>query len=108
MKRSKPRTASRLSWWQSAMARSHRKYTNYGCRCLCRPHRGQHSVSTDESAPNLGAVGPPDAIFPECHLLKRAISRRACHARLWREEHIDTPREQVTDSQHKEPLPAED
>ena len=62
----------------------------------------------DESAPNLGPVGPHDSIFPECHLLKRAISRRACHARLWREEHIDTAREQVTDSQRKEPLPAED
>ena len=26
----------------------------------------------------------------ECHLLRRAISRRACQARLWREMEIDT------------------
>ena len=26
----------------------------------------------------------------DCHLQRRAISRRACHALLWREMHVDT------------------
>ena len=46
----------------------------------------------------LGLVGPNDPIVTtpnslqmgECHLLRRAISRRACHARLQGEVHIDT------------------
>jgi hypothetical protein len=28
--------------------------------------------------------------FTDCQLLRRAISRRACQARLWREEQVDT------------------
>jgi hypothetical protein len=62
----------------------------------------------DESAPDLGQVGTHDRIFAECHLLKRAISRRACQARLRREEYIDTAPEQEADSRRKEPLRAED
>jgi hypothetical protein len=64
-------------------------------------------ASAYESAPNLGPVVPHDPILAECHLLKRAIARRACQARLRREEYIDTAPEQATDSQRKEAFPAE-
>jgi hypothetical protein len=47
-------------------------------------------VRSDDSTQNLGAVGPHEPILTECHPLKRAISRRACQARLWRGVHIDT------------------
>jgi hypothetical protein len=39
--------------------------------------------------PILTTVGQAD-LQNECHLQRRAISRRACHARLWREMNIDT------------------
>ena len=39
--------------------------------------------------PILTTVGQADLQI-ECHLQRRAISRRACQARLWREMHIDT------------------
>jgi hypothetical protein len=55
------------------------------------------------SAQNLGAVGPHEPILAtvgqadlnpwqmgECRLQRRAISRRACQASLWRGAHIDT------------------
>ena len=59
-----------------------------------------------ESTQNLGqvghepiptTVGQTDLNSPqmgECHLLRRAISRRTCQARLWRGVHIDTAENQ--------------
>jgi hypothetical protein len=58
-----------------------------------------------DSAQALRSAEPHEFTFTECQALRRAISRRACQARLWREEHIDTARE---DSQRNEPLSAED
>ena len=55
----------------------------------------------------LRSAEPHEFTFTECQALRRAISRRACQARLWRAP-FDTAREQATDSQRKEPLPAED
>jgi hypothetical protein len=56
------------------------------------------SASGEESAevrhpPIPTKVGQADLNpqqMDECHLQRRAISRRACQARLWREMHIDT------------------
>ena len=45
---------------------------------------------SDDSAHNLRAVRPHEPILAECHLLKRAISRHTCQARLERGMHIDT------------------
>jgi hypothetical protein len=39
---------------------------------------------------NLGQVAPHAPTLTDCRLLKRAISRRACQARLWREMQVDT------------------
>ena len=39
--------------------------------------------------PILTTVGQANLQI-ECHLQRRAISRCACHARLWREMNIDT------------------
>jgi hypothetical protein len=44
----------------------------------------------DESSPSAGSAPPQASVFADCKLLRRAISRRACQARLWREEHVDT------------------
>jgi hypothetical protein len=43
----------------------------------------------DESAQNLRPM-PQQSALAECHLLRRAVSRRACQARLWRGVRIDT------------------
>ena len=43
-----------------------------------------------ESAQSLAAIGLHAPSLTECRLLKRAISRRACQARLWREEPVET------------------
>jgi hypothetical protein len=51
---------------------------------------GSIPARSDDSAQNLGAVGPHEPSATECHLLRRAMSRRACQARLWRGLHIDT------------------
>jgi hypothetical protein len=40
--------------------------------------------------PILTTVGQADLKLGECHLRRRAISRRACQARLRDELHIDT------------------
>jgi hypothetical protein len=44
----------------------------------------------EESSQSAGAALPQASVFTECHALRRAISRRACQARLWREERVDT------------------
>jgi hypothetical protein len=44
----------------------------------------------DESAKSLEPAGPHAPILTECHMLRRAISRHACQARLWRIEQIKT------------------
>ena len=36
------------------------------------------------------AALPQASVFTDCQVLRRAISRRACQARLWREEQVDT------------------
>jgi hypothetical protein len=41
-----------------------------------------------ESGPAVVGVHAPS--LTECRLLKRAISRRACQARLWREAPVET------------------
>ena len=64
-------------------------------------------ASADHSAANLEQVVPHDPILAECHLLKRAISRRPCQVRLRREEYIDIAPEQVTEPQRNEAFPAE-
>ena len=43
-----------------------------------------------ELTQNLGQVAPHAPTLADCRLLKRAISRRACQARLWREMQVDT------------------
>ena len=43
-----------------------------------------------ESGQGQAAVGLHAPSLTECHLLKRAISRRACQARLWREAPVET------------------
>ena len=40
--------------------------------------------------PLLTTARQADLNLGECHLQRRAISRRACQARLWREMQIDT------------------
>ena len=44
----------------------------------------------DESSKSAGSAPPQASVFTECQLLRRAISRRACQARPWREERVDT------------------
>ncbi len=44
----------------------------------------------DESSQRAGSAPPQASVFTDCQLLRRAISRRACQARLWREEQVDT------------------
>lgn len=56
------------------------------------------SARADQLARNQGPVWPHEATLAvpnaqqvgECHLLRRAISRRACQARLLPSEQIDT------------------
>ena len=43
----------------------------------------------DESSQSARSA-PQSSIFTDCQVLRRAISRRACQARLWREEQVDT------------------
>ena len=45
---------------------------------------------TGESSQSAGSAPPQASAFSDCKLLRRAISRRACQARLWREEQVDT------------------
>ena len=44
----------------------------------------------DESSKSAGLAAPQASVFTDCQVLRRAISRRACQARLWREEQVDT------------------
>ena len=44
----------------------------------------------EESSQGARSALPQAPVFTDCHALRRAISRRACHARLWREEQVDT------------------
>jgi hypothetical protein len=44
----------------------------------------------DESSQSAGSALPQASVFTDCQVLRRAISRRACQARLWREEQVDT------------------
>ena len=44
----------------------------------------------DESSKSAGSALPQAPVFTDCQVLRRAISRRACQARLWREEQVDT------------------
>lgn len=53
------------------------------------PARAEESAQ-GRHQPILTTVGQADLQMGECHLQRRAISRRACQARLWREMHIDT------------------
>jgi hypothetical protein len=43
-----------------------------------------------ESGQRQAAIGLHAPSLGECRLLKRAISRRACQARLWREAPVET------------------
>ena len=43
-----------------------------------------------ESGQGQAAIGLHAPSLTECHLFKRAISRRACQARLWREAPVET------------------
>ena len=43
----------------------------------------------DESSQSAGSAPPQASVFKDCQLLRRAISRRACQARLLREEQVD-------------------
>ena len=43
----------------------------------------------DEKVATLERAGPHEAAVAECHLLERAISRRACRARLERAIYTD-------------------
>ena len=43
-----------------------------------------------ESGQRQAAVGLHAPSLTECRLLKRAISRRACQARLWRDAPVET------------------
>jgi hypothetical protein len=43
-----------------------------------------------ELTQNLGQVAPHAPTLTDCRLLKRAISRRACQARLWHKMQVDT------------------
>ena len=43
----------------------------------------------DESSQSARAALPQASVFTDCHALRRAISRRACWARLWQEEQVD-------------------
>ncbi|MGD9501261.1 MAG: hypothetical protein AB7V40_02095 [Methyloceanibacter sp.] len=43
----------------------------------------------DDAVQRPERVGPRQPVLAECHLLKRAISRRACRARLERDAQID-------------------
>ena len=43
----------------------------------------------DESSQSAGSALPQASVFTDCHVLRRAISRRSCQARLWREEQVD-------------------
>ena len=51
----------------------------------------------EESSQSAGAALPQASVFTDCQVLtvfsikkRRAISRRACQARLWRDEQVDT------------------
>jgi hypothetical protein len=44
----------------------------------------------DESSQSAGSALPQASVFTDCQVLRRAISRRACQARLWRDEQVDT------------------
>ena len=44
----------------------------------------------DKSNKSAGSALPQASVFTDCQVLRRAISRRACQARLWREEQVDT------------------
>ena len=44
----------------------------------------------DESSQSAGSAPPQASVFTDCQVLRRAISRRACQARLWPEERVDT------------------
>ena len=44
----------------------------------------------DETSQSAGSAPPQASVFTDCQLLRRAISRRACQARLLREEQVDT------------------
>ena len=48
------------------------------------PARAGETSQSARSAP------PQASVFTDCKLLRRAISRRACQARLSREQHVDT------------------
>jgi hypothetical protein len=44
----------------------------------------------EDANQRAGSAPPQASVFTDCQLLRRAISRRACHARLWGEEQVDT------------------
>jgi len=52
----------------------------------------------DEVDQNSRTVAPRSSVFDECQVLRRAIARRACDARLERDQ-LNDAAEQVTDSQ---------
>jgi hypothetical protein len=52
----------------------------------------------DEADENWRTVAPRSSVFDECQVLRRAIARRACDARLERDQ-LNDAAEQVTDSQ---------
>ena len=48
-------------------------------------------VRADDPDQRLGPVGQPhEPVVTDCHLLRRAISRRACQARLRPVEHVES------------------
>jgi len=57
------------------------------------PARAGESSQSARSAP------PQASVFTDCHQLRRAISRRACMARLSREEQVDVAEKRISDPQ---------
>ena len=43
----------------------------------------------DESSQRAGSALPQASVFTDWHVLRRAISRRSCQARMWREDQVD-------------------
>ena len=53
----------------------------------------------DDSSQSAGSAPPQASVFTDCQHLRRAISRRACVARLSREEQVDVAEKRISDPQ---------
>jgi hypothetical protein len=52
-----------------------------------------------ESSQSVGSAPPQASLLTDCHTLRRAISRRACVARLSREEQVDVAEKRISEPQ---------